>query len=187
MYGPGYVGWAPSGWWDCYRPYYSWAYNPYRHRGWSNHGFGWYGRVRTHDFDLRPWTFVDSGVLISNRVDHAALKTDVIKQRLSRNPDGFATIVGGTGRMTRHELRDPAEAIRRRGLDGRHTGAETGAPPTDMTPFVRRDPHVGGTIRDRIVRGRDAYLGGGGSAATGPSRTVGGVAPITGGSPAPNG
>jgi hypothetical protein len=185
MYGPSYVGWAPAGWWDCYRPYYSWAYNPYRDRGWGGHGFGWYGRVRTNDFDLRPWTFVDSGVLISNRVDHAALKTDIIKQRLSRNPDGYATIVGGNGRMTREELRDPAEAIRRRGLDGRLTGRETGAPPTDVTAFVRRDPDVAGGIRDRIVRGRDASPAGG--SANGPSQTVGGVAPIAGGSAAPIG
>lgn len=185
MYGPGYVGWAPSGWWDCYRPYYSWAYNPYRNRGWLNHGYGWYGRVRTHDFDLRPWTFVESGVLVSNRVDHAALKTDIIKQRMSRNPDGFATIVGGPGRMTREELRDPADAIRRRGLDGRFTGRESGAPPTDLTPFVRRDPDVNGPVRDRIVRGRDTSLAG--STATGPSRTIGGVAPIAGGSVAPIG
>jgi hypothetical protein len=192
MYGPSYVGWAPAGWWDCYRPYYSWAYNPYRNRGWASHGFGWYGRVRTNDFDLRPWTFVDSGVLISNRVDHAALKVDVIKQRLSRNPDGYATVTGGGGRMTREELRDPADAIRRRGLDGRLTGRESGAPPADLTPFVRRDPEVAGGIRDRIVRGRDTSLSGGSTAsgggnATGPTRTVGGLAPVAGGSAAPIG
>lgn len=187
LYGPGYVGWAPSGYWDCYRPYYSWAYNPYRNRGFGAHGFGWYGRVRTNDFDLRPWTFVESGVLVSNRVDHAALKTDIIKQRMSRTPDGFATIVGGPGRMTREELRDPADAIRRRGLDGRHTGRETGAPPPDLTPFVRRDPDIGGPIRDRIVRGRDTSLASGGSTASGPSRTIGSVAPIGGGSVAPIG
>ncbi|MDP9192448.1 MAG: FecR family protein [Acidobacteriota bacterium] len=186
MYGSGYVGWAPSGWWDCYRPYYGWAYN--RHHGWARPGFGWYGRVRTNDFDLRPWTFVDSGVLVSNRIDHAALKTDLIKQRLSRNPDGYATVSGGASRMTRNELRDPAEAIRRRGLDGRLTGRETGAPPSevDVTPFIRRDPEVGGTIRDRIVRGRDGsstVVGG----ATGPARTVGGLAPIGRGSVAPIG
>jgi hypothetical protein len=191
MYGSGYVGWAPSGWWDCYRPYYSWAYNPYRGRGWGN-GYGWYGRVRTNDFDLRPWTFVDSGVLVSNRVDHAALKTDIIKQRLSRAPDGYATISGGAGRMTREELRDPADAIRRRGIDGRLTGRETGAPPSvvDVTPFVRREPELGGAIRDRVVRGRD---GSGGSptvvgGVAGPSsRGVGGVAPIGRGSLAPIG
>ena len=185
MYGPSYVGWAPAGWWDCYRPYYGWAYN--RNHGWARPGFGWYGRVRTNDFDLRPWTFVDSGVLISNRIDRAALTTDLIKQRLSRTPDGFATISGGAGRMTRNELRDPAEAIRRRGLDGRLTGRETGAPPIDVTPFVRRDGDVSGAIRDRIVRGRDGsaptVVGG----ATGPSRTVGGIAPIGGGSVAPIG
>jgi hypothetical protein len=185
MYGPGYVGWAPSGWWDCHRPYYNWAYN--RHGGWARPGFGWYGRVRTSDFDLRPWTFVDSGVLISNRIDHAAMKTDQIKQRLSRTPDGYATISGGASRMTRNELRDPAEAIRRRGLDGRLTGRETGAPPTDVTPFIRRDSEVGSTIRDRVVRG-----GGGGSTtvvggATGPTRTVGGLAPIGRGGVAPIG
>lgn len=186
MYGSGYVGWAPSGWWDCYRPYYNWAYNPYRNRGWAQPGFGFYGRVRTNDFDLRPWTFVDSGVLISNRIDRAALTTDIIKQRLSRTPDGYATISGGAGRMTRDELRDPAEAIRRRGLDGRLTGRETGAPPTDITPFIRREPEVGGNIRDRIVRGRDgsSTVAGG---ATGPSRTVGGLAPIGRGSVAPIG
>jgi hypothetical protein len=185
MYGSGYVGWAPAGWWDCYRPYYGWAYN--RNHGWARPGFGWYGRVRTNDFDLRPWTFVDSGVLVSNRIDRAALTTDIIKQRLSRTPDGFATISGGASRMTRDELRDPAEAIRRRGLDGRLTGRETGAPPTDVTPFVRRDPDVAGSIRDRIVRGRDAstptVVGG----VTGPSRTVGGVAPIGRGGVAPIG
>lgn len=190
MYGPGYVGWAPSGWWDCYRPYYNWAYTPYRNRGWSSHGWGWYGRVRTNgDFDLRPWTFVDSGVLVSNRVDHAALKTDLIKQRLGRNPDGYATIVGGNGRMTREELRDPAAAIRRHGLDGRYTGAETGAGGSiaDMTPFVRRDPDLGGNVRDRVTRGRDAGGSTAQAPATGPSRTVGGLAPIGGGSAAPIG
>ncbi len=185
MYGSGYVGWAPAGWWDCYRPYYGWAYN--RNHGWARPGFGWYGRVRTNDFDLRPWTFVDSGVLVSNRIDRAALTTDIIKQRLSRTPDGFATISGGASRMTRDELRDPAEAIRRRGIDGRLTGRETGAPPTDVTPFVRRDPEVAGAIRDRIVRGRDAssptVIGG----VPGPSRTVGGVAPIGRGGVAPIG
>jgi hypothetical protein len=183
MYGPSYVGWAPAGWWDCYRPYYSWAYNPYRNRF---HNFGFYGRVRVNELDLRPWTFVDSGVLISNRVDRAALTTDLIKQRLSRTPDGYGTLTGGAARMTREEFRDPAESIRRRGLDGRLTGRETGAPPTDLTPFVRRDPEVGGSIRDRIVRGREA---GGAPAvgATGPSRTVGGVAPIGRGGLAPIG
>jgi hypothetical protein len=185
MYGPSYVGWAPAGWWDCYRPYYNWAYN--RNHGWARPGFGWYGRVRTNDFDLRPWTFVDSGVLISNRIDRAALTTDIIKQRLSRTPDGYATISGGAGRMTREELRDPAEAIRRRSLDGRLTGRETGAPPTDITPFIRRDADVAGSIRDRIVRGRDASTSTVVGGVTGPSRNVGGLAPIGRGNVAPIG
>lgn len=187
-YGPGYVGWAPSGWWDCYRPYYNWAYQPYRSR---YHNFGFYGRVRVNEIDLRPWTFVDSGTLVSNRIDRAALTTDIIKQRLSRTPDGYATISGGAARFTREELRDPADAIRRRGLDGRLTGRETGAPATDLTPFVRRDNEIGGAVRDRIVRSRGGSgdLASGGSGGNGSSRggSVGGVAPIGGGSAAPIG
>jgi hypothetical protein len=191
MYGPSYVGWAPAGWWDCYRPYYNWAYSPYRNR---DFGFGFYGRVRVSDLDLRPWTFVEPGTLISNRMDRAAMNTDLIKSRLTRTPDGIATISGGASRMTREEFRDPAEAIRRRALDGRDgklTGRETGAPPTDLTPWIRREPEVGGNIRDRVTRGRE---GGGGSVAgigggsnNGPSRTVGGVAPIGRGGVAPIG
>jgi hypothetical protein len=188
MYGPSYVGWAPAGWWDCYRPYYNWAYVPYRSR---DFGFGFYGRVRVTDLDLRPWTFVEPGTLISNRIDRAAMNTDLIKQRLTRTPEGIATISGGAGRMTREELRDPADAIRRRALDGRDgkmTGRETGAPPTDLTPWIRRDPDVGGNIRDRVTRGREggSTLAGGGTN-NGPSRTVGGVAPIGRGSAAPIG
>ncbi|HEX2060172.1 MAG TPA: DUF6600 domain-containing protein [Thermoanaerobaculia bacterium] len=186
-YGPNYIGWAPAGWWECYRPYYNWAYHPYRGR---YHNFGFYGRVRVNEFDLRPWTFVDSGTLISHRIDRAALTTDIIKQRLSRTPDGFATISGGAARFTREELRDPADAIRRRGLDGRLTGRETGAPATDLTPFVRRDNEIGGSIRDRIVRSRGGSgdLASGGSGST-PSRGTigGGVAPIAGGNTAPIG
>jgi hypothetical protein len=192
-YGSNYVGWAPAGWWDCYRPYYGWAYNPYRN-AYSHHGFGFYGRVRVNEFDLRPWTFVDSAGLISNRVDRAALATDAIKQRLSRSRDGYATISGGPARFTREEFRDPAEAIRRRSIgsrDGRNTGAETGAPPVDLTPFVRRDPEVGGAIRDRIISRRGGGGGGtdvaNGGTNSGTTRTIGGVAPIGGGSAAPIG
>jgi len=189
MYGPSYVGWAPAGWWDCYRPYYGWAYGPYRNAGISYQNFGFWGRVRVNEFDLRPWTFVDSGALVSNRVDRVAMTTTLIKDRMSRTRDGVATISGGAARFTREEFRDPADAIRRRGLDGRLTGRETGAPPADLTPFLRRDSDVGGAIRDRFVRGRD---GGsttpvaGGVAAT-PSRGAGGLAPIGRGSVAPIG
>ena len=200
-YGPSYVGWAPAGWWDCHRSYYNWAYQPYRN-SFAHYGFGFYGRVRVSEFDLRPWTFVDSAGLISNRIDRAAMTTDIIKQRLSRTRDGYATISGGPARFTREEFRDPAEAIRRRSIgtrDGRNTGGETGAPPADLTPFVRRDPEVAGTIRDRIVSRRGGSGGGtdvanGGSntgsnpgSNNGRTRTVGGVAPIGGGSLAPIG
>lgn len=181
-YGSGYIGWAPAGWWDCHRPYYDWAYRPYRTR---DFGFGFYGRVRIHDMDLRPWTFIDSRTMVSTRVDRAALTTDAIKQRLGRSQDGFATIAGGTARFTREEFNDPAAAIRRRGIDGRGTGRETGAPPTDMTPYFRRDGDVGASIRDRIVRSR----GGSGTVSGGTTspRTGGGLAPIDGGSLAPIG
>ena len=192
-YGSNYVGWAPAGWWDCHRSYYNWAYHPYRNSG-SRIGFGFYGRVKVNDFDLRPWTFVDPQGVISNRVDRAALTADAIKQRLGRSRDGFATIAGGSHRFTRAEWNDPAEAIRRRGLDGRHTGAETGAPaPIDVTPFFRRDGDVSGPVRDRIVRGRGPAPGGSGSY-TGGTRTgtIGGgssgsLAPIGSGSVAPIG
>ncbi len=196
MYGPSYVGWAPAGWWDCYRPYYNWAYNPYRNYG-HRYGFGFYGRVRVSDIDLRPWTFVDSRGVISNRIDRAALTTDAVKQRLGRSRDGMATIGSGGARFTREEWNDPADAIRRRGLDGRHTGAETGAGAVgtvDMTPFFRRDGNVSGDVRDRVARSRGGSgSSGSGSFASGdPSRRVGtggstSVAPIGRGSVAPIG
>ena len=185
MYGSGYVGWAPSGWWDCHRPYYNWAYNPYRNYGHGRFGFGFYGRVRVSDLDLRPWTFVDSRGLVSNRVDRAALNADAVRDRLGRARDGFATVSGGPARFTREEWNDPADAIRRRSIGGVQSGRETGAPPTDMTPYFRRDGDVGGTVRDRVIR---AARGSGGTS-SGPTRTVGGgsVAPIGGGSVAPIG
>ena len=182
MYGPSYIGWAPSGWWDCHRPYYDWAYRPYRYH--RDFGFGFYGRIRVGETDLRPWTFIDSGDLVSKRVDRAALTADVIKGRLGRN-GGTANIYGGAGRFTREELRDPADAIKRRGLGG-DTSSITG-PNTDITGFIaRRDPNVASPIRDRIVRGRTPSAGTPGNGST-PSRTItgGGVAPIGGGALAP--
>lgn len=151
MYGSGYVGWAPAGWWDCYRPYYGWAYGPYRRAGWD-FGFGFDGRVRVNEIDLRPWTFVDGNTLFTNRVDRAALTTDVIKNRLARGGGGLATVSAKPARFTREEVRDPAEAIRRRGLGGDNSGA-TGVS-TDLTPFIRRDAELGSSVRERIVRSR---------------------------------
>ncbi|HEU4523249.1 MAG TPA: FecR family protein, partial [Thermoanaerobaculia bacterium] len=97
-YGNGYLGWAPAGWWDLHRPYYNWNYRPY-HRAGLSLGFGFYGRVKIHDVDLRPWTFIDSNTIHSNRVDRAALSTDVIRARLQRDNDGFATISNDPARF----------------------------------------------------------------------------------------
>jgi hypothetical protein len=194
-YGSSYVGWAPSGWWDCHRNYYDWAYRPYRN---SDFGFGFHGRIRVGEMDLRPWTFVDSSGLISNRIDRAALTTDVVKHRLGRG-NGYDQISANPARFVGDKLRDPAESIRRNGL-GRDDSAAT-AP--DMTAYFRRDPDLGASVRDRIVRSRgtspepgsgastarntpstdspDARVGvGGGRISRG-----GSTAPVTGGSPAP--
>jgi hypothetical protein len=187
LYGSNYVGWAPAGYYDCNRGYYDWAYRPYRNR---DFGFGFYGRVRVSDLDLRPWTFLDSRTIVSNRADRAALTTDIIKQRLGRPGNGgFATVGSGPARFTNEELPDPAEAIRRRGLDGRNTGRETGAPPTDLTPFFRRDADVASTIRERIVSGRGGSTGGSVTVGGNVTRVgAGGLAPINGsGSVAPIG
>jgi FecR protein len=185
-YGPNYVGWAPRGYWDCHRGYYDWAYRPYRR---SSIGFGFHGRVRVSDMDMRPWVFVDSNTLITHRVDRAALTTDAIKNRLGRNRDGFATVSGTPARFTREELRDPAASIRRRSIGG-DQGIEAGTP-NDLTPYFRRDPNISTGVRDRIVRSR------GGSPAPGTSTPTqtgsvapigrGNVAPIGGGSVAPIG
>lgn len=188
-HGPSYVGWAPSGWWDCHRGYYDWAYRPYRHAG-ARFGAGFYGRVRVSDMDLRPWTFVDSNSIVSGRIDRAALTVDAVKGRLARDHNGgFATISSGPSRFTNEQLRDPAEAIRRRGL-GNDNGIEAGTP-ADLTQYFRRDGTVTANVRDRIVRGRGAApasVSGGGSTSNNP-RTIGGgsVAPIGGGSVAPIG
>ena len=182
-YGPGYIGWAPSGWWDCHRGYYDWAYRPYRHTGISI-GFGFWGRVRGSEIDLRPWTFVDPNTVASTRIDRAALTTDAIKQRLGRGNGGYTTISASPARFTREQLRDPAEAIRRRGL-GNDTGIEAGTP-ADLTPFIRRDGTISSGIRDRIVRSRGSAPA---TEGTTTRNTIGGgsVAPIGGGNVAPIG
>lgn len=181
-HGPSYVGWAPAGWWDCNRGYYDWAYRPYRN---ASIGFGFYGRVRVRDMDLRPWTFIDNNTIHSNRIDRAALTTDAIKQRLGRGGnDGYATISGSPARFVNEKLQDPAENVRRRSLGG-DAGIEAGTP-ADLTGYFRRDPQVAGNIRDRIVRGRGEGSNPGSST---PSRSIGGggVAPVGGGSVAPIG
>ena len=157
MYGPGYIGWAPAGWYDCFGPYYGWAYRPYARAGF---GFGFYGRVRVHDIDLRPWTFVSPGHIVSTRIDRAALTTDVIRQRLARDGGGFATVSGAPARFSRSEIRDPATAVGniiRRGHGG-GTGREGSGSAADMTSFFRRDPALSGAVRENIVRSRIAEV-----------------------------
>jgi hypothetical protein len=151
MYGPSYIGWAPMGFYDCYRPYYNWAYRPYAH---ASIGFGFYGRVNVVDIDLRPWTFVDANTVVSTRVDRASVTADIIRNRLARDAGGFATISSGPARFTRSELRDPAAAVNtiaRRGI-GSGTGKEGSGSPADMTPFFRRDPELSQNVRDRVSR-----------------------------------
>ncbi|HSP34195.1 MAG TPA: DUF6600 domain-containing protein [Thermoanaerobaculia bacterium] len=170
MYSPGYIGWAPAGWYDCYRPYYDWAYRPYRSG--IDFGFGFYGRVRINDIDLRPWTFIDSNTILSTRVDRAAVSADIVRGRLIREPGALATISGTPARFTPHDLQNPAGAV-----DAIYRGGMTGAsgrtvPAPDLTPFFRRDPELPSLVRDRIVRTRPE----GGSTA----RVPAGLAPIDG-------
>ena len=184
MYSPGYIGWAPAGWYDCYRPYYDWAYRPYARAG-LDFGFGFYGRVRVNEIDLRPWTFVNANTIISGRVDRAAIGIDIVRGRLARGPADLATISGSPARFGRNDLRDPVGAVNeiyRRGLSGA-TGQVV--PSTDMTPFFRRDTELPAQIRDRIVRTRPVD---GGVIVAGRTPSAGGsLAPIGSGSVAPIG
>jgi hypothetical protein len=183
-YSPGYIGWAPAGWWDCYRPYYDWAYRPYARAGF-NFGFGFYGRIRVSDVDLRPWTFVDANTIVSTRADRAAITTDAVRDRLTRQNGGFATIGTTPARFTREELRDPAAAV---GVIARRAGGGTGreaASPTDLTPFIRRDADLGGSIRDRVIRTRPTE--GAPPPGTSAGSGSGSIAPIGRGSVAPIG
>jgi len=154
MYGPSYVGWAPMGWYDCYRPYYDWAYRPYARAGFDI-GWGWSGRVRPGEVDLRPWTFVTPNQLMNRHVDQASLTADLIRDRLRR--DGNTGLVSSApARFTRNEIRDPNAAVGnvyRRGI-GSGTGREGSGSAADMTPFFRRDPELSNSIRERVVRAR---------------------------------
>ena len=177
MYGPSYVGWAPMGWYDCYRPYYDWAYRPYSRVGYD-FGYGFYGRVRVGDVDLRPWTFVEPNTLVSRRLDQATITTDVIRGRLQRGGSSpFATVSSAPARFSRSEIKDPTAAIDhivRRGI-GSGTGKDGSGSPTDMTPFFRRDPELSAVVRERIVRTR----------VTDPGRTLSGPSGAPSGVPSP--
>lgn len=156
-YGPSYVGWIPSGWYDCYRPYYGygWAYRPT-----VDVGLGFYGRVRFGGVDLGGWTFIDSHTLLSQRADRAALTTDAIRERLTRGGD-VATVSSRPARFGRDDIKDPAAAVGviARGGAGGGTGRGGSGSLADLTSFIRRDPELPDTVRERIRRP------GGGSAA----------------------
>jgi len=173
MYGPSYIGWAPMGWYDCYRPYYDWAYRPYARAGFEV-GWGWSGRVRPGEVDLRPWTFVTPNQLMNHRVDQASLAADAVRERLRR--DGNTGLVSSApARFSRNEIKDPNAAVGnvfRRGI-GSGTGREGSGSATDMTPFFRRDPELSNAVRERVVRVRPVEGGG----------SVAGTIPVRGGAP----
>ena len=160
MYGPSYIGWAPMGWYDCYRPYYDWAYRPYQRAGF-NYGGGWSGWVNPGVVDLRPWTFVTPNQLLNRHVDQASLAADAIRDRLRR--DGSRGLVSSApARFTRNEIKDPNAAVGnvfRRGI-GSGTGREGSGSATDMTPFFRRDPELSNAVRERVVRAQPVQGGG---------------------------
>jgi hypothetical protein len=160
MYGPSYIGWAPMGWYDCYRPYYDWAYRPYARAGFE-FGGGWSGRVRPGEVDLRPWTFVTPTQLMNHRVDQASLTADTIRERL-RHDGNTGLVSSSPARFTRNEMRDPNAAVGnhfRRGI-GNGTGNQGSGSAADMTPFFRRDPELAPAVRERIVRVRPVEGGG---------------------------
>jgi len=162
MYGPSYIGWAPMGWYDCYRPYYDWAYRPYARSGFEI-GWGWTGRVRPGEVDLRPWTFVTPNSLMNRHVDQASLTADTIRERLRR--DGNVGLVSSSpARFNRNEIKDPNAAVGnvfRRGI-GSGTGREGSGSAADMTPFFRRDPELSNSVRERVVRAQPVQGGGSG-------------------------
>ena len=186
LYSPGYVGWAPAGWWDCYRPYYNWCYRPYARASWD---VGWFGHMRIGDIDFRPWTFLRSGEIIGARVDRAALSADAARERLLRGNGGgeagggLIAISTQPARFTRNDLRDPAQAVNN--IIRRSGNGNSGS---DISPFIRRDPDLSSGIRERVVRSRGGESGGGSQGGSGLAPIGrGGLAPIGGGNVAPIG
>jgi hypothetical protein len=151
MYGPSYVGWAPMGWYDCYRPYYDWAYRPYARAGFELGG-GWSGRVRPGEVDLRPWTFVTPSQLLNRHVDQGSLTADLIRDRM-RHDGNTGLVSSSPARFNKNEIKDPNAAVGnvfRHGIGG-GTGKGGSGSVTDMTPFFRRDPELSSSIRERVV------------------------------------
>jgi hypothetical protein len=153
MYSESLVGWAPMGWYDCYRPYYDWAYRPYSRAGFEIGG-GFHGRVRPGEIDLKPWTFVTPDTLMHRHIDQASLAADIARERLRR--DGNSGLVTNSpARFSRNDMRDPNTAIGnvfKHGIHDGGSGAGNAGSATDMTPFFRRDPQLPNAIRERVVR-----------------------------------
>jgi hypothetical protein len=184
-YGPGYIGWAPAGWWDCYGPYYGWAYHGYSHHR-KIDGEGFYGHVAGRDVDLKPWTFVDPKALLSPRIDKSSLSQDMIRTRLTKD-GGKVTISNEPAKFTRDEWNDPTSAVNKRwkGVDTGRTALEH--PGEDLTPFIKRDADLPAGVKDQVARGKSSGKGSiaGRGTLKGGSLGNGGLAPIGGGSVAP--
>lgn len=176
-YGRNHFGWVPAGYYDCYRPWYRNLYAPYARASFSA-GFGFHGRVKIHDIDLDGWTFLNSGQIISTRVDRAAVTADAVRARLTRD-NGLITVSNIQARFGRGDLENPntvIEAVARRGLGG-GTGKENSGSAPDVTAFLRRDPELSTNVIDRLIRpsrgAEPSAISGGPAGATGPNREGG--------------
>ncbi|HSN68178.1 MAG TPA: DUF6600 domain-containing protein, partial [Thermoanaerobaculia bacterium] len=152
-YGPSWVGWVPSGWYDCYRPY-NWIWNGY-HVGRTTVGVGFFGRINLVGSDLSGWTILESGTIVSTRVDRAALTLDSARARIARD-GGNGIFSSSPVRFTRDDIKDPAAAVgrvSRLGLGG-GTGKEGSGSLTDLTSFFRRDPELSPAERSALDRSK---------------------------------
>lgn len=152
-YGPTYIGWSPIGCYSFYRPYSGWYGGWDRHDRYGSVGIGFYGRVKLAGTDLSGWTFLDSGDILSSRVDRAALTMDAVRARFTRD-GGDAIFSSSPVRFTRDDAKNPAAAIGRiaRGGIGGGTGKEGSGSLADLTPFFRRDPELSPAVRTQIDR-----------------------------------
>ncbi len=151
-YGPSWVGWAPAGWYDCYRPY-NWIWNGYGSGRIVDVGF--FGRINLAGADLSGWTILESGTVVSTRVDRAALSLDAARARMARD-GGQGIFSSAPVRLTREDLRNPAAAVgrvSRLGVGG-GTGKEGSGSLTDLTSFFRRDPELSPAVRSALDRSK---------------------------------
>ncbi|HEY0591906.1 MAG TPA: FecR family protein, partial [Thermoanaerobaculia bacterium] len=153
-YGPSWVGWAPSGWYDCYRPY-NWIWNGYGYGSGRIVDVGFFGRVNLVGSDLSGWTILESGTIVSTRVDRAALSLDAARARMARD-GGHGIFSSSPVRFTRDDLKNPAAAVgrvSRLGVGG-GTGKEGSGSLTDLTSFFRRDPELSPAVRSALDRSK---------------------------------